>query len=120
MLTLRQIEVIRAIMVTGTVAGAAKLLNVSAPGLSRLMKYTETSLGLRLFDRRNGRFVPTAQAHGIFEQVNRVFQKVEDLRYMIAAWRPEPFRNCGSGRSRALPTSWSRVRSSGCDTAIQI
>jgi DNA-binding transcriptional LysR family regulator len=83
MLTLRQIEVIRAIMVTGTVAGAAKLLNVSAPGLSRLMKHTETSLGLRLFDRRNGRFVPTAQAGGIFEQVNTVFQKVEDLRDVI-------------------------------------
>src|ERR687894_127453 len=83
MLTLRQIEVIRAIMVTGTVAGAAKLLNVSAPGLSRLMKYTETSLGLRLFDRRNGRFVPTAQAKGIFEQVNAVYQKVEDLRHVI-------------------------------------
>ena len=32
MLTLRQIEVIRAIMVTGTVGGAARLLNVSAPG----------------------------------------------------------------------------------------
>jgi hypothetical protein len=29
MLTLRQIEVIRAIMVTGTVADAARLLNVS-------------------------------------------------------------------------------------------
>jgi DNA-binding transcriptional LysR family regulator len=83
MLTLRQIEVIRAIMVTGTVAGAAKLLHVSAPGLSRLMKHTETSLGLRLFDRRNGRFVPTAQAGGIFEQVNTVFQKVEDLRDVI-------------------------------------
>ena len=34
MLTLRQIEVIRAIMITGTIAGAAKLLNVSAPGIS--------------------------------------------------------------------------------------
>jgi DNA-binding transcriptional LysR family regulator len=31
MLTLRQIEIIRAIMVTGTVAGAARLLNVSSP-----------------------------------------------------------------------------------------
>ena len=31
MLTLRQIEVIRAVMVTGTIAGAGKLLNVSAP-----------------------------------------------------------------------------------------
>ena len=35
MLTLRQIEVIRAIMVTGTVGGAARLLNVSSPGISR-------------------------------------------------------------------------------------
>ncbi|GEO16927.1 LysR family transcriptional regulator [Microvirga aerophila] len=84
MLTLRQIEVIRAIMVTGTVAGAARLLNVSAPGLSRLMKHTETSLGVRLFDRRNGRFVPTAQANGIFEQVNTIFTKVEDLRGAIS------------------------------------
>ena len=83
MLTLRQIEVVRAVMVTGTIAGAAKLLNVSAPGVSRLMKYTETSLGIRLFDRRHGRFVPAAQAKGIFEQVNAVFRKVEDLRYVI-------------------------------------
>jgi DNA-binding transcriptional LysR family regulator len=83
MLTLRQIEVIRVIMVTGTVAGAARLLNVSAPGLSRLMKHTETSLGVRLFDRRNGRFVPTVQANGIFEQVNTIFTKVEDLRNAI-------------------------------------
>ena len=45
MMTLRQIEVIRAMMVTGTIGGAAKLLNVSAPGISRLMKYTERTLG---------------------------------------------------------------------------
>ena len=32
MLTLRQIEVIRAVMVTGTISGAARLLNVAAPG----------------------------------------------------------------------------------------
>ena len=55
MLTLRQIEVIRAIMVTGSIAGAARLLKVSAPGISRLMKYSEDSLGVRLFDRRAGR-----------------------------------------------------------------
>ena len=45
MMTLRQVEVIRAVMVTGTIGGAARLLNVSAPGISRLVKYTEKSLG---------------------------------------------------------------------------
>ena len=42
MLTLRQIEVIRAIMVTGTIGGAARLLNVSSPGISRVMKHAES------------------------------------------------------------------------------
>ncbi|RVU19369.1 LysR family transcriptional regulator [Methylobacterium oryzihabitans] len=87
MLTLRQIEVVRAVMITGTVAGAARLLNVSAPGISRLMKYTEGSLGLRLFDRRGGRLVPSVQARAVFEQVNAVFEKIEDLRYVVARTR---------------------------------
>ncbi|AWB23666.1 LysR family transcriptional regulator [Methylobacterium currus] len=83
MLTLRQIEVARAVMVTGTIAGAARLLNVSAPGISRLMKYTEASLGIRLFDRRAGRLVPSEQARHVFEQINAVFDKVEDLRFVL-------------------------------------
>lgn len=84
MLTLRQIEVIRAIMITGTIAGAAKLLNVSAPGISRLMKHTERTLRLKLFERRHGRYVPTPEANDIFEQINGVYRKVDDLHYTLA------------------------------------
>lgn len=84
MLTLRQIEVIRAIMITGTIAGAAKLLNVSAPGISRLMKHTERTLRLKLFERRHGRYVPTPEAKDIFEQINGVYRKVDDLHYTLA------------------------------------
>lgn len=83
MLTLRQIEVVRAIMVTGTIAGAAKMLNVSAPGISRLMKYTEGSLKVRLFDRRGGRYVPTPEARHIFRLLDSVFSKVEDLQAAV-------------------------------------
>ncbi|WP_287924095.1 LysR family transcriptional regulator, partial [Diaphorobacter sp.] len=43
-LTLRQVEVIRALMIAGTIQGAATLLGVSAPGVSRLVKHTEDSL----------------------------------------------------------------------------
>jgi DNA-binding transcriptional LysR family regulator len=82
-LTLRQIEVVRAVMITGTIAGAAKLLNVSAPGLSRLIKYTEQSLDFRLFERKQGRLVPTRQSQEITEQINVIFNKLEDLRYII-------------------------------------
>ena len=83
MLTLRQIEVIRAIMVTGTVGGAARLLNVSSPGISRVMKHAESALGLKLFSRKNGRYVPTREANDIFSQINGVYDKVEDLQFVI-------------------------------------
>jgi DNA-binding transcriptional LysR family regulator len=84
MLTLRQIEVIRAIMVTGTVGGAARLLNVSSPGISRIMKHAETSVGVKLFSRRGGRYSPTPQANAIFNQINTVYEKVEDLQFVIS------------------------------------
>lgn len=83
MLTLRQIEVIRAVMVTGTIGGAARLLNVSSPGVSRLMKHAEGALGLKLFSRRQGRYAPTPEAKDIFSQINGVYDKVEDLQYVI-------------------------------------
>ena len=83
MLTLRQIEVLRAIMVTGTVGGAARLLNVSSPGISRVMKHAESTLGLRLFARRQGRYAPTPEAKEIFGQINAVYDKVEDLQFVI-------------------------------------
>ncbi|SIQ48117.1 DNA-binding transcriptional regulator, LysR family [Rhizobium sp. RU35A] len=94
MLTLRQIEVIRAIMVTGSIAGAARLLNVSAPGISRLMKYSEDSLGVRLFDRRSGRYVPTSEARNIFDLLDTVHRKLEDLQSAIA--------DLGTGKSQEL------------------
>jgi DNA-binding transcriptional LysR family regulator len=84
MMTLRQVEVIRAVMVTGTIGGAARLLNVSAPGVSRLVKYTEKSLGIRFFQRRNGRYFPTSEAQSIFEQINSVYEKVDDLSHIIS------------------------------------
>jgi DNA-binding transcriptional LysR family regulator len=80
MLTLRQIEVIRAVMVTGTVNGAAQMLNVSAPGVSRIMKHAEGLIGLRLFSRQHGRYLPTVEAAGIFGQIQDLSRKMKDLQ----------------------------------------
>src|SRR6266404_7132865 len=72
MMTLRQIEVIRAVMVTGTIGGAAKLLNVSAPGISRLVKYTEKSLGIRFFQRQNGRYPQASEPVFSMPRISRI------------------------------------------------
>jgi DNA-binding transcriptional LysR family regulator len=47
------------------------------------MKHAESTLGMRLFSRRNGRYAPTPEAKDIFNQINGVYDKVEDLQFVI-------------------------------------
>ena len=84
-LTLRQIEVIRAVMMTGTISGAAEMLNVSAPGISRLVKHTEESLGIRLFERKAGIFIPSVEASAVFDQLREVYKGVANLQQAVDA-----------------------------------
>lgn len=84
-LTLRQVEVIRAVMMTGTINGAAALLNVSSPGISRLVKHTEESLGIRLFERKAGVFIPSIEASPIFDQMANVHQGIRNLNQAVEA-----------------------------------
>ena len=59
---LRHIEVFGAIISTGSAAGAAKLLHISQPAISKILKHAEQSLGFALFIRDKGRLVPTPEA----------------------------------------------------------
>jgi DNA-binding transcriptional LysR family regulator len=79
MLNFRQIEIFRAIMIAKTVSGAAKLLNVSQPGLSRMLRYMEDRLGYSLFDRSSGRLVATQEALVLFEEIQHIYRGIEDL-----------------------------------------
>lgn len=115
MLTLRQIEVVRAIMVAGTVKGAADLLGVSAPGISRVMKHTESQLGLRLFARTHGRYVPTEEARDIFDQISEVFKSVGNLECALedlkaGGKRPVSFAAVPSISSHVFPAAIKRLR----------
>ncbi|EBM5322666.1 LysR family transcriptional regulator [Salmonella enterica] len=76
-LNLRQIEVFRAIMLTGSISGAAKLLSVSQPAVSRLISYTEQRTGLKLFERIKGRLHPTPEASRLFVEVNTLYQSIQ-------------------------------------------
>lgn len=81
-MNLRQIEVFRAIMMTGSISDASRLLHVSAPAVSRLLSYTESGLGFPLFERVKGRLHPTAEARRLLhevEVVHRGVQRVERL-----------------------------------------
>ncbi|MDF0543794.1 LysR substrate-binding domain-containing protein [Sphingobium sp. H39-3-25] len=83
MLTLRQIEIFRAIMITKTVSAAAQMLGTSQPGLSRMIGHMEDKLRFRLFDRTRGRLVPTHEARVLFDEVEHVYKGFEDLAHII-------------------------------------
>ncbi|HWU03887.1 MAG TPA: LysR family transcriptional regulator [Novosphingobium sp.] len=83
MLTMRQIEMFRAVMITKTVSGAAKLLQISQPGISRMLAHMEDRLQFRLFDRTRGRLVPTHEAQVLFEEVQQIYQGFAGLDHVV-------------------------------------
>jgi DNA-binding transcriptional LysR family regulator len=79
-MNLRQIEVFRAAMNTGSFTGAAELLHVSQPGISRMLRHLELQLGVTLFERNHGRVVATPEAHALHVEVERAYRGVETVR----------------------------------------
>lgn len=73
MLSQRSVEAFHAVMVTGSVSGAADMLNVSQPAVSRLIRNLEQAVGMDLFLRMGGKIVPTREAHDLVREVERAF-----------------------------------------------
>ena len=92
-LTLRHIEVIRAVLQEGSVTGAARLLSVSQPALSRTLKNAESRIGVQIFERRAGRMSPTPEAFALQRDIERVYREVESVARTSA-----DLRNLRSGR----------------------
>ena len=76
-LNLRQIEIFRAVMITGSISGASELLFVSQPAVSRLLSHTEQRVGFALFERIKGRLYATPEAKKLFHEVENVYQAVQ-------------------------------------------
>jgi DNA-binding transcriptional LysR family regulator len=82
-MNLRHVEVFRAIMVTGSVTGAARMLNVSQPAVTAVLKHSESRIGFKLFDRIGGRLKPTKEAEALFPNVAAIFGRFEALDAMV-------------------------------------
>jgi len=80
LLNIRQIEVFRFVMLTGSITDAARALGVSQPGITRMMRHVESRLGMAQFVRRRGRLVATAEAQTLYREVQRVYQGVQAVQ----------------------------------------
>ncbi|MEO5702049.1 MAG: LysR substrate-binding domain-containing protein [Casimicrobiaceae bacterium] len=86
-LTLRHIEVIRAVLRAGTLTSAARQLAVSQPGISRVLRNAENRLGLTLFERRSGRLYPTPEVLALYPDIEKIYAEIEAVQRSAADLR---------------------------------
>ncbi|ANT60859.1 LysR family transcriptional regulator [Salipiger sp. CCB-MM3] len=73
MLSQRALEAFKTVLESGSVSGAAEIMNVSQPAVSRLIRDLEDRTGLQLFTRFGGKIVPTPEARELAVEVERSF-----------------------------------------------
>lgn len=76
----RHVDAFRALMLTRTTTKAAQVLGTSQSAVSRLVADLERLTRLTLFDRARGRLEPTAEALALFEEVERRYAGLENIR----------------------------------------
>lgn len=91
----RQLEIFRAVMISGSASRAAELLAISQPAVSRALSELEHRTGFPLFDRVKGRLVPTPEGRMFFRDVSTSFAGLDSLRAAAAR-----IRDFGSGSIR--------------------
>jgi DNA-binding transcriptional LysR family regulator len=96
----RQIEAFRALMLTGSVSAGARLINVTQPAVSRLVRDFQQAVGLKLFERHGGRLLPTSEARSLYGEVERSFVGLDRIAQAAAELRT---RRAGILRIAALP-----------------
>ncbi|WJY14856.1 LysR family transcriptional regulator [Pectobacteriaceae bacterium CE90] len=76
---LRHIEVFQAIVQAGTISGAARLLNVSQPNVSRVLSHAEQQLGFALFERRAQGLIATVEGQRLIPEVQALYNHLQAI-----------------------------------------
>lgn len=84
---LKQIEVFNAVMLTGSVSAAARLLHVTQPAVTQTLQHAQLQLGFALFARQRNRLVPTREALALYPEVQRLMSQLEAVRRLAGALR---------------------------------
>lgn len=79
MINVKQLQIFRAVMRSGTISAAARQLNVSQPAVTKMLQGLEETVGRPLFARVKGRIYPTAEARLLFSEVDRLFGDLDQL-----------------------------------------
>jgi DNA-binding transcriptional LysR family regulator len=84
--SIRELEVLRALVSHGKTTAAAAKLGITQPAVSRAIAQLEAHTGLVLFRREGGRLLATAEALALARESEPIFTTLERLER--ANWRP--------------------------------
>lgn len=122
---LRQLEAFAAVMSTGSVTGAARLLARSQPAVSRLVQELEGEIGYALFTRHGPRVTPTEQGFLLYEDVERALGSLQQIHLRaaeIAKGRTQPLLLAATSALAVglLPQALQRVQGQTGAVPIQL
>jgi DNA-binding transcriptional LysR family regulator len=98
---LRHIEVFHAIMQVGTISGAAQVLHISQPAVTKVLQHAELQLGMPLFERVRGKLYPKPEAHRLFAETEKLNRDLQGIRRLAASLKSRAFETV---RLVATPT----------------
>jgi DNA-binding transcriptional LysR family regulator len=82
-INLKHVEVFHAVMRTGSVTAAARMLNVTQPAVSATLKHFESRLQMKLFERAGGRLIPTPEAQALLPDVAGIYGRIEAMERLV-------------------------------------
>lgn len=88
-INLRQIEAFRLVFQTGSMTTAAKLMSITQPAVSRLIRDLEETIEMSLFKRTGSGISATPDAIAFFSEVERSFLGMQHLEQAALAIRQQ-------------------------------
>ena len=82
-LQLKHVEAFRAVIAGGSASEGARLLGMSQPAVSKIIAQAEELSGLKLFDRRLGRLIPTPLAFRLYNETDVLFSTIDNIDQIV-------------------------------------
>lgn len=79
-MNLRQLEVFQAVLQTGNMSAAARLLCITPSAISKAIAHTELQLGYRLFNRTPAGLTPTPEALVLAPESTGIYHQLDALK----------------------------------------
>lgn len=120
-----QIEVFQAVMKTGSMTAAGRLLNLSQPSITKHIQALEATIGAKLFVREGRGIIATPIATSMFEEVHVLFDQANSIDRLLESFSRNARRRLRIGippllSSRFISETLAQMKTNDPNPAVYI